>query len=283
MEAQTDVQKKDVFEDLETLIQEAPQENALIREINQNFAEVYLPKLSNLTHSLDTFTKNQKQLDDSLGLTELAPHMKVYVAVRNLWGGKALSLEDLYEMQKKCLEYMRTTLDETLHQGKQEGDKLSDYAQDLLLRLRRAEGIMQVLGIENSESVPEEGSVYERAQVVVQQQDNERKSDFGATRLQQFMKGQLQHYQDVRNLVGALREVVEVYTLVHDQVVVGEQNLEVVMVGYQLVDQAKHMSPLYGQGLQQLRAFGGELQTRLQDGVKRLSALRSVAVRGYVS
>jgi len=273
-----------VFKDLEDLIQEAPQEHALVRGVNQNFGEIYAPRLANLTHSLDTVQENQKKLDIELGLTNMPAYRKIARSVEGWWNKKILTLDDLYEMQRKCLDYMRTTLEETLEHAKEESEKLVVYAKEILGRLQRAEPLLYQLQEEAEQPTSRDISVYERAKLVVEQQDQGRKKEFATTRLEQFMKNQVHHYQGVRALVGVMREVVEVYTLVHDQVVIDEQNLEVVMGGHRLIERANEMAPLYAKGLQQSSAFGKELSIQLQEGVRRLYALKTVVVkRGYVS
>jgi len=70
---------------------------------------------------------------------------------------------------------------------------------------------------------------------------------------------------------------------VHDQVVVAAGDLEIVMGGHRIMEQTSQMSPRYAKGMRQLQSFGKELHKRLELGVRRLSRLKEVTVKHYVS
>jgi len=279
-----EIAQKDVFGDLEELIQDNQEEQGILQEASTNFSQLYLPRLTQMSHSLEVFEENQQQMDEQLQANKLAGYQKKVNAVKRWWiGTPELSLDDLHEMQKKALEYMRSTLEETLDASKKEGDQLAAYAKDLLGKLKKGDVVLKDLDTYFFERPDGEVSLYEQVRLDIDEQDHERKKQFGLTRLHQFMQSQVEHYHDVRSLVGALREVVEVYTLVRDGVVVGAQNLEVVMAGHKVMDHASQMSPRYQKGVQQLGMFRKELNRRLRLGLKRLHALRStVTVKSYV-
>jgi len=261
-----------VLNDLEELIEEIPKENQLIRQINRNFGEVYLQRLTALSVSFESFQENQQLLDDELSST--LHTRKLLRKVRNWWQGEeGLTIDDLYRMQRECLDYMQSTLSTTLEEGKDELKKLGEYSGGLLTRLQRGEQVLETLQDYSQEQVvvTDLETVKKNLQVF----DENRQHTFALQRLQQVMGSQTEHFQDVRNLLVALREVVEVYTLVHDKVVLSSNDLEMVIGGYRLMEQTAKMSPMYERGVRQLKGFSQELNRRLREGVKRLTSLKN--------
>ena len=118
-----EIVQKDPLGDLEELIQNNQEEQGMLQEASTNFSQLYLPRLTQMSHSLEVFEENQQQMDEQLQVNKLVGYQKRAHAVKRWWKGTPeLSLDDLYEMQKKALEYMQSTLEETLDASKKEGE-----------------------------------------------------------------------------------------------------------------------------------------------------------------